>query len=169
MPKVFIDDSVASDFRVLIRKTWWHFLEFFRARTDCFGDIHITAVRALEDRARYDPARAAVMVRVPERGSVLQAALIHEWAHHIEFQCDEQAALRAAFLAAQGLPLNTAWYREDGTTAMPSYVWGRVPSEQYAETVVAAVLRDRNFWTPARISAEGVRVITAWANKAPLP
>lgn len=169
MPRAFIDDSVASDFRALIQETWWQFLEFFSARSDCFGDIRITAVKALKDRARYDPAQATVLVRVPERGSVLRAALIHEWAHHIEFQCAAQANLRPAFLAAQGLPLNTAWYLEEGTTDMPSHLWGRVPSEQYAETVVAAVLNDRTFWTPVRISDEGVRVITAWAKKASLP
>ncbi len=70
VPRIFIDDSIASDFRNLIQETWWQILGFFRTRMDCFGDIRITAVRDLSDRARYDPAMTMVMVRVPERGSV---------------------------------------------------------------------------------------------------
>ncbi|MFN8492916.1 MAG: hypothetical protein U0350_35260 [Caldilineaceae bacterium] len=169
VPRVMIDASVAPDFAELIRDTWWRFLGFFAERSDCFGDVRIVAVHTLADRADYDPASATVSVLVPERGSLLRAALVHEWAHHLEFQCPAQMELRPAFLAAQGNPPNTPWRAEHGSVNLPAYRWAAIPSEQYAETVAAAVLDNRALRTPVNITDNGIRVITAWARKETLP
>jgi len=169
MPRVVLDDSVAPDFRTLIQATWVQFLNVFDARASCFGDIRIVAVKELADRAQYDPTTVTMLVRVPERGSLLRAALVHEWAHHVEFQCAAHSEMRLAFLDAQGMPRNTPWQSMQGSTHLPFYEWGKIPSEQYAETVVAVVLGDRSFWTPVRITDEGLRVVRAWAKKEPLP
>ncbi|MEZ4726257.1 MAG: hypothetical protein R3E79_03885 [Caldilineaceae bacterium] len=168
-PQLFIDRSVAPDFAALIQTTWRQFLTVFDARKDCFGDLRIVAVEALADRAQYDPATATVTVRVPARGSALQVALVHEWAHHLEFQCAAQMELRPAFLAAQGLPSDTPWYAEDGSTALHAYQWATIPSEQFAETVVALVLAQQRVRTPARVTEAGKQVIAAWARKGLLP
>lgn len=168
-PQLWIDRSVAPDFAALIRTTWDSFLIVFAARQDCFGDLRIVAVTELADRAQYEPATATVLVRVPARGSALRAALVHEWAHHLEFQCAAQVELRPAFLAAQGLPPDSAWYAADGSTALHAYQWATIPSEQFAETVVAVVLDQQRMRTPARVTAAGRQVITAWARKAALP
>jgi len=94
---------------------------------------------------------------------MLQSALVHEWAHHIEFQCEAHKDLRLAFLAAQGLPPDTVWRPDDAPANMPSSQWADIPSEQYAETMIEVVLGRRQIPTNARVTREAVRVIEEWA------
>lgn len=164
-PWVIIDKSVASDFRLLIEETWDQFMLVFAARAACFGAVRIKADHDMTDRAMYDPRTATITVRVPERGSILKGALVHEWAHHVEFQCDAQSEMRAAFIAAQGLPANTPWRLEDGTTNIRSSDWANIPSEQYAEAAIVLVLGKRTVWSRAPITVEGVEVIRMWVQK----
>ena len=163
LPRLIADASVASDFDALAQETWKQFLNVFRARTSCFGDVHLHAATDLDSRATYDPDTATVTVRVPGTPAMLQSALIHEWAHHIEFQCPAQKELRPAFLAAQGLPIVTLW-RPDKTPAnTPESEWATIPSEQYAEATIEVVLGRRQIPTTARVTTEAVRVIAQWA------
>lgn len=162
-PQLVIDGSVAPDFEALAAETWAQFLAVFEARTDCFGDVRLRAARSLSSRAAYDPDSATVTVRVPGTPAMLQGALIHEWAHHIEFQCAAHKELRSAFLAAQGLPPDTPW-RGDRTPAhTPVSQWPGIPSEQYAEAAIVLVLGRRQIPTGVRLSAEAVDVVAAWA------
>jgi hypothetical protein len=164
LPRLIADDTVADDFRILAEETWGQFLTVFQARTDCFGDVYLRATYDLNNRAAYDPDTATVTVRVPATPAMLQGALIHEWAHHIEFQCDAQKELRPAFLAAQGLPADTPW-RTDYTPAnTPESDWANIPSEQYAEATIEVVLGSRQIPTTARVSVEAVQVIATWAS-----
>ncbi len=162
-PQLIIDASVAPDLEALARETWDRFLDVFRARDDCFGDVRLRAARTLHSRAAYDPTSATVTVRVPGTPAILQSALVHEWAHHIEFQCQEQRELRQAFLAAQGLPPDTPWRPEEMPAEVPTREWANIPSEQYAEAVVVLVLGRRPIPTKARVTNEAVSVIQQWA------
>jgi hypothetical protein len=164
-PRLIIDASVDQDFAAVIQKTWAQFLLVFAARSDCFGDVRVKADYDLSDRAMYDPRTATVSVRVPERASILKGALVHEFAHHVEFQCEAQAEMRAAFIEAQGIPADTPWRLEEGTTNILSSNWANIPSEQYAETTIVVVLGERPVSTKAPITAEGMEVIRAWAQK----
>lgn len=164
-PRLIIDASVDEDFAAVIQETWVQFLFVFAARRDCFGDVLVKADYDLTDRAKYDPQTATVSVRVPERASILKGALVHEWAHHVEFQCEAHTEMRAAFIEAQGMPANTPWRLEDGTTNILSSDWASIPSEQYAETTIVVVLGERPVSTKAPITAEGMEVIRAWAQK----
>ena len=164
-PRLIIDASVDQDFSALIQETWVQFLLVFAPRRDCFGDLLVKADYDLADRAMYDPQTATVSVRVPERASILKGALVHEWAHHVEFQCEAQAEMRAAFIEAQGMPANTPWRLKDGTTNILSSDWANIPSEQYAETTIVLVLGERPVSTRAPITAEGMEVIRAWAQE----
>lgn len=162
-PKLLFDDSVGSDFQALAVETWDQFLTVFQARTDCFGDVHLHATRTLASRAAYDPNSATVTVRVPGTPAMLQGALVHEWAHHIEFQCDEHQDLRRAFLMVQGLLPDTLW-RPDSTSADTSVSMGAdMPSEQYAEATIVLVLGRRQIPTGVRVTEEMVRAVEAWA------
>lgn len=164
LPKLVVDNSVADDLRVVADETWGKFLAVFQARADCFGDVHLHAAYDLDKRAAYNPATTTVTVKVPATAAMLQGALIHEWAHHIEFQCDAQKELWPAFLAAQELPANTPW-RTDYTPAnTPEIAWADIPSEQYAEATIEVVLGSRQIPTTARVSAEAVLVIAKWAS-----
>jgi hypothetical protein len=162
-PQLILDGSVASDLEALAVETWAQFLVVFEARTDCFGDVHLRAARALGSRAAYDPASATVTVRVPGTPAMLQGALIHEWAHHIEFQCAAHKELRSAFLAAQRLPPDTPW-RGDRTPAQtPVSQWPGIPSEQYAEAAIVLVLGRRQIPTGVRLTEEAVHAVAVWA------
>jgi len=157
-PQLVMDESVAADFRALALGTWDRFLAVFEERDDCFGDVYLRATRTLGSRAAYDPDSATVTVRVPGTPAMLQGALVHEWAHHVEFQCDEHQDLRRAFLAAQGLPPDTPW-RPDNTAIN---VEGDIPSEQYAEATIVLVLGQRPIPTGVRVTEEMVHVIAEW-------
>lgn len=164
-PHLIIDSSVQPEFAALIYETWDQFMLVFGARSDCFGNVHIKVDYDLADRAMYDPRTATITVRVPERASILKGALVHEWAHHVEFQCDNQTEMRQAFIKAQGLPFNTPWRLEDGTTNILSSDWANIPSEQYAEATIVLVLGKRPVWSKVPITTEGVEAIRRWTQK----
>lgn len=151
-PRLIIDASVDQDFAAVIQETWGQFLLAFATRTDCFGDVLVKADYDLVERAVYDPQTATVSVRVPEKASILRGALVHEWAHHVEFQCEAHTEMQAPFIEAQGMPANTPWRLEDGTTNILSSDWVNIPSEQYAETVIVLVLGNRPVSTNAPIA-----------------
>lgn len=163
-PELIFDESVADDFETLAIETWDEFLTVFQVRTGCFGDVRLRAARTLGSRAAYDPDSDTITIRVPGTPAILQGALIHEWAHHIEFQCDEQKDLRPAFLKAQGLPLDTPWWPDSTpvNTYTPVSTWADIPSEQYAEATIVLVLGRRRISTGVRVTEEAVHVIAEW-------
>jgi hypothetical protein len=165
-PQLIIEDSVASDLAALAGDTWTQFLDVLEGRTGCFGDVRLRASRNLGDRAAYNPDTATVTVRVPGSRALLQSALIHEWAHHVEFQCQEHEELRAAFMAAQGLPPDVPWRPDLAPADIPASEWAEIPSEQYAEAMIVLVLGRRQTPTLASVKAEAVRVLAEWAEGA---
>jgi hypothetical protein len=158
-----VGESVASDFRLLAEEAWASFLLVFRARADCFGPVTLQAVRSLGSRAVYDPSTATVTVRVPATPAVLKGALVHEFAHHVEFQCQEHEELRPVFLAALGLPADTEWRPDSGSAAARRHV--DIPSEQYAEATVILVLGRRLVSTGVHVNDEAVRAVKVWADR----
>jgi hypothetical protein len=164
VPRLVVHESVAPDFAALAEEAWERFLLAFPARTGCFGDAHLVAVRQLESRAAYDPATATVTVPVPATAAMLQSALVHEWAHHVEFQCPAQQEMRAAFLEAQGLPPTTPWRPDDEGGR-----WQDIPAEQFAEAAIAAVLGSRPIPTAVHLSPAAVQVVADWGRGGPAP
>ena len=162
-PALLFDESVASDFHLLAEETWTSFLAVFRARTGCFGPVTLRATRSLDTRARYDPNTSTMDVRVPATPAVLKGALVHEWAHHVEFHCEKHKELRPAFLAAMGLPASTEWRPDNGSAAAPASVRADIPSEQYAEAVVILVLGRQPVTTGVRVNDEAVHAVELWA------
>jgi len=162
-PRLIVDGTVASDFKALALETWDRFLAVFWARCDCFGDVRLRASGTLDSRAGYDPDSAMVTVRVPGTAAMLRGALIHEWAHHVEFQCEEHQELRPAFLAAQGLPPDTPWRADDAPVSRSAGDWADIPSEQCAEAAIELVLGERPISTPVRVTREAISVIAEWA------
>ncbi len=164
LPRLIADDSVAGDFSALAQSTWQVFLKAFRGRVNCFGDVRLHAAEALPSRALYEPKTATVTVRVPGTPAMLQSALIHEWAHHVEFACPAQEQMRPAFLAAQGLSPDALWRPDDTPANTPESDWAAIPSEQYAEATIELVLGSRPIPTTALVSPAAVRVIEQWAS-----
>ncbi len=168
-PRLIADGSVAADLQTLAQETWERFLTVFAARIGCFGDVHLRASDTLASRGDYDPDTATVTVRVPGTPAMLQSALIHEWAHHVEFQCPAHVDLRPAFLVAQGLSPDTPWRPSRAPTTMSADEWADIPSEQYAEAVIELVLGGRPIPTAARVTPEAIRAIAAWAAGEQVP
>ena len=155
-PQLIVDESVAPDLHQLANNTWQQFLLTFDARTGCFGDVTLRTSKEISERAMYDPSTAIVTVKVPASPGVLQGALVHEWAHHVEHQCADHVEMRSAFLAAQKLPPDSSWSSGDD--------WADIPSEQYAEAAILFVLGERTVPTEIRVSAEAVQVLRAWTS-----
>lgn len=166
-PRLLVDESVGADLEALAEESWDQFLVAFWARRDCFGDVHLRAVSTLGSRAGYDPDTATVTVRVPGTAAMLQSGLIHEWAHHVEFQCAAHQELRAVFLAAQDLPADTPWRPDDAhqdrSADAPASDWAEIPSEQYAEATIALVLGGRPIPTQIHVTREAIGVVGEWA------
>jgi len=123
----------------------------------------LQARRTLKSRAVYEPRTATVTVRVPGTRAMLQSALVHEWAHHLEFQCEAHQDLRPAFLAAQRLPRDTLWRADDNPADTPMSAWADIPSEQFAEATVEFVLGRRQIPTEVRVTRDAIQVIADWA------
>lgn len=162
-PALILGDSVAGDLRVLASETWEQFMAAFEPRTACFGDVRLEATRDLESRATYDPSTATVTIRVPGTSAMLRGALVHEWAHHIEFQCQDHVTLRPPFLAVLGMPMDSPWRAGDALTGISDIQWAETPSEQFAEATIVMVLGERSIPTQVRVSDLMVRVIEEWA------
>lgn len=162
-PRLNIDNSVAPDLEALARGTWDQFLSAFQERSDCFGDVYVFATKSLGSRAGYDPDSATVSVRVPGTPAMLKSALVHEWAHHVEFQCEEHNQLKRAFLVAEGLPADTTWRPDALPPDLQAGLWAGIPSERYAEATVVFVLGTRHIPTKVHVTEEMVRVIAEWA------
>ncbi len=162
-PRMIVDESVADDFAALAQATWQQFLSVFRARAGCLSDVYLHAASNLDSRAAYEPKTHIVTVRVPGTRAMLQSALVHEWAHHLEFTCPAHRELRGAFLAAQGLSRDTVWRPDDTPAHTPESAWAAIPSEQYAEATIEVVLGTREIPTTVRVSPEAVRVVARWA------
>jgi len=158
-----IESSVHADFQALAEETWEQFVAVFQARQGCFGDVHLQAVYTLDSRAGYDPDTATVTVYVPGTPAMLQSALVHEWAHHVEFQCPEQEEMRAGFLAAQRLPPDTPWRPDELPAGLSTDQWAALPSEQFAEATVELVLGGRPIAAKAHVRQEAVAVVRRWA------
>lgn len=167
-PQLLVHDSVDAGFEALALATWDQFVDTFDARSHCFGDVTLKAAYVLGDRAVYDPNASTVTVHVPGSPAMLQGALVHEWAHHVEYQCREHAALRPAFIAALGLPPGTPWREDNLPKDISADLWAGIPSEQYAETAIVLVLGSRPIPTKAKVSEEAVRVLGEWARETEL-
>ncbi len=149
------DEAVPADLRELAAGTWDEFTAAFAARRHCIAALSLAGDRDLDASAAYVPDRRTVYVRIPGTAGLLRNALVHEFAHHVEFSChDELAELRPAFLAAQGFPPNAGWF--DAET------WEVTPSEHFAEAAVEAVLGRRLRNRDVLITDEAVALVSAW-------
>lgn len=153
-PRLRVDPDTPADLRDLARGTWASFLAAFPARTACIPDVALVGRWTLPDRAEYRPDPPTVLVRIPATARQLEAALVHEFAHHLEFQCPEQAGLRPAFLRSQGMPAGHPWFA--GAS------WEATPSERFAEATVQLVLGDRALRRRMAIGEEAEALIRAW-------
>jgi hypothetical protein len=153
-PGLSYPTGAPNDLRALAERSWTRFLDAFPAREACIPDLQVVGVRSLGDRAEYRPETAMVLVRIPATAAQLETALVHEFAHHLEFHCPAQRAIRGDFLRAQETAPTRSWF--GGRT------WDTIPSEQFAEATVEVVLGYRTIHRTLFISPRAVRLIAEW-------
>jgi hypothetical protein len=150
-----VADGMPRDFEHLARDTWQGFMDAFPARRGCLDPVTVDAAWSLDDRAAYDPGRRLVTVRIPGTAPNLQASLVHEFAHHLEFTCSAHRTLRPRFLRAQGLSPGASWFKGEA--------WELTPSEQFAEAATEYVLGRRPSHSRTAVSKAALRVVSDWA------
>lgn len=155
-PSLRFKPGVPQDVQALTEVTWERFLAAFPGRADCIAPVRVAVAWGLGSPAEYDPVVGLVTVRVPGTAPNLEASLLHEFAHHLDFTCERIGALRVSFLAAQGFAPNAPWFR--GTT------WETTPSEQYAEAVSELVLGGRPPHPRVVLREGALEVIRTWAS-----
>lgn len=155
-PRLLLDESVAADFGELADETWESFVAAFPAQRECIGAVTLVAVYDLDDRAKYDAGRAQMAVRVPGPRVLLERAVVHELAHHLEFSCNAHLAIRPAFLTALGWDPETDWFE--------GQAWEDIPSEVFAEAVVEVVFKDFDIVHTGigLIPVDAVEVVMNW-------
>jgi hypothetical protein len=153
-PGIGFASDTPADVQELAASTWARFTGVFRGRWGCVPDVSVAGAWQLGDRAIYDPGDRLVTIRIPGTAPNLRATLVHEFAHHVDFNCAAQdRVLRRTFLAAQGFVPGTPWLH--GKT------WERTPSEQFAEAAIALVLgHDARPAVP--VSRRALAAIRAW-------
>lgn len=153
-PALTFADDVPAEFREVATSAWARFGAAVPGLAGCLRGVGVEIAWDLDDRARYDPERGVVTVRVPGTAANLTSSLVHEFAHHLEFTCEEHRGLRARFLEASGLPPAAPWFR--------AARYEDVPSERFAEAVVIVVL-GRPSGAAVPVGGEAVDVVRAWA------
>jgi len=121
----------------------------------CLDGLVVSHAWELEDRAEYRSTDRQVVLRVPGTAPDLEFSLVHEIAHHLEFVCPSQLELRPAFLAAQGLAADTAWFEGDS--------WEATPSEMFATAVAEYVTGRSEENRPIALSQETKSLVAEWA------
>jgi hypothetical protein len=154
-PTLRFTDGTPRDLRAVAAQTWRRFTAAFPGRSDCLGAPTVGVAWELDDRARYEPGRALVLVRAPGTAGNLEASLLHEFAHHAEHRCPMGAAFRRGFVEAASLPAGTPWRGGER--------WDRIPSERFAEATVSFVLGGPPPHVLIPIHPEEIRAVAAWA------
>lgn len=155
-PELRFDATVPADLRAVAVEAWNGFLAAHPGRADCIGPINMSAAWELDNRAEYHPRTATLVIRVPGTAPNLTDDLTHEFAHHVEFTCPGQEALRPAFLAAQGFSTSADWFN--------AATWETTPSEHYAEATAVVVLGPRGHHDGIIISDEATAIVRRWGS-----
>ncbi len=147
--------ELPDDVARLVDETWRRFEEVFPARIDCMEPVDLMLVRDVPDGdAAYRVDQRRIEIEIPTSPARFPESLAHELGHHLESTCPEHQALRASFVAAQGL-VGEGWFGGDE--------WDRVPSEHFAESVVLLVNGERLLHDDLiLLSPEAVEVVAHW-------
>lgn len=149
--------SLPPDVAAAVTDTWHRFARAFDARLVCMGAVELELVRDLgEGDARYDADLARIVIEIPTSPARFPESLAHELGHHLEATC-LGPPLQQAFLTAQGISAAAPW-RSTG-------VWHEMPSEHFAEAVVAIVNGERLLHDDViELSPDTIALVRSWGS-----
>lgn len=156
-PAIRFAAGVPSDVEALGEATWDEFVAFFADRRDCFPDVTVdVAWHDYPERAEYFAADDRVVLRIPATAPRLRTSLLHEFAHHLEANCEAVSEMTTPIRLAQGLAPDAPWYDAE--------LWSMTPSEHFAETVTEAIAGFRTNNTELiAVSEEAMAIVAEWA------
>lgn len=133
--RLIVVQDVPDDVRAELDTTWFRFIDRFAGRRDCIDDVTVLLVDDVEGGdARYVNGNARIEIEIPTTPARFRESLAHELAHHMERTCEEFESLRAVLHPQFGGP-ERPWSGGE--------VWEEIPSELWAEAVVALVHGER--------------------------
>ena len=159
--KLRFAENTPGDLRELATATWSRFDAAFSAHRACTPPVELVGDWDFENRGVYEPDTRKVILGIPGTAAQLESALIHEFAHHVEFNCEAHLDLRPGFLDAQGFPEDAPWAH--GTS------WEATPSEQWAEAAIEVVRGRRLYQRNVAIRLEARELIAAWGQASGTP
>ena len=133
--RIIVVQDVPADVRAEMNATWGRFIDRFADRRRCFSDVSVVLVDQVDGGdARYVGDEARIEIEIPTTPARFRESLTHELAHHVERTCDEFDELRTTLHPVFGGP-DRPWIGGE--------IWEEIPSELWAEAVVALVNGDR--------------------------
>jgi hypothetical protein len=154
-PSLRFTDGTPDDLRVVAVLAWDRFVGAIPACADRLGAVTVGVAWELPDRARYEPGLALVLIRAPGTAANLETSLLHEFAHHAERRCELSEPFRIRFTRAAGLPAATPWRGGED--------WDRIPSERFAEAMVAHVLGEPPPHVLIHVGPEELAAVADWS------
>lgn len=101
----------------------------------------------------YNEQRIRLQGSAPSEG--LYESVVHELAHHADATCGMPTSTRAAFLEAQGFPVDASWDCGDA--------WETTPAEHFAEAIVQIVSGQRSLAQHlVELSPESLDLVREW-------
>ena len=159
-PRIKVPQGVPADVSEIVDRTWPVFLDTFPARTGCIGDVTLLLVFDVEGGAAvYAPDNATIRIEIPTTPERFEESLVHELGHHLEHRCDPVESIGDAFVAAEGLDPETAWFDRDR--------WFEAPTEHFAEAVVQLTLGERRIHADRfTVRDASLRLVADWGRDA---
>ncbi len=152
-PRVHYRDGTPGDVMALGDSSFADVLAAFPAQVGCLEDVTVAHNWDLGPEAGFYENNY-IEIEVPNTSARIRRTYVHEFGHHLDFNCSDRE-LRDAFVAAMGHGPGTNWHSE-------SWPWERRPSEQFAEAVVSVVGGSR-LHPDMQLTSEAVRVVEEWA------
>lgn len=147
--------NTPGDLRALADETMDLAAAAMPLRLDCLDGVTVVGAWELDDRARYQPDRAEITVRIPATAPQLTTSLIHELGHHLEYACPGQLEIRRDFLIAQGFDVDTPWTEGES--------WETSPAEHWASAIVLHVLGRPDERAGIALRPAALDLIDTWA------
>lgn len=152
-PTISYRDGTPGDVMALGDSTFSDFLQAFPAQQHCVADVEVAHNWDLGPEAGRYRANF-IEIEVPNTTAAIRGTYLHEFGHHLDFNCAD-AELRAAFMGALGLDPGTDWHSDNRP-------WAQRPAERFAEAVVV-IVGGSSVHPEISLTPESIRIVSSWA------
>lgn len=151
-PELLVDNGVPDDVEQLAGDVWEEFSDAVDHIGSCVGSVRLAVDSGLDDRARYVPDEAKVVLRIPATAARLRQSLLHEFTHHLDYSCLEDSDVRDDFKRAVGMT-DVPWFSPEAAED--------APFELFADSVSIVLQRDE-FVRARALPGEALDFVEDW-------